>query len=299
LDYNQLESEDIDFSVFPDLQHLDLFLNLFKAFPKLPDSLISLNIGFNYIRSISLHLPNLTELRLAGNELTEIGCECKFPKLRTLDLAMNRLVQIHPISSFAPELLFLNCSHNFLSHFPSGLPPSLVRLDVSHNILEDVNDELAELSTLESLDISWNHLRILPRLPISLLHFSAEMNLLSEATPMSMTQLNTLQLSSNQFTSIPEFNCSRAAILLMRFNKLTEIHTERISPVTKRIDLTRNEITDIPIQCYSLRALQSLNLSVNRIQLIRPEILNLRITSLSLNENAISDLPALPVTLMR
>jgi Leucine-rich repeat (LRR) protein len=203
---------------------------LFENFPKLPESLVSLNIAFNHIRSISLDLENLTELRLAGNDLTEFSSGCKFPKLRILDLAMNRLVQIPPISSFAPELLSLNCSHNFLTTFPAGLPPSLGRLDVSHNFFDEVNDELAELSALETLDISWNRLRVLPCLPVSLLHFSAEKNLLCEAAPISMTRLNTLQLSSNQFTSIPEFNCSRAAILIMRFNKLTEIDAERISP---------------------------------------------------------------------
>jgi serine/threonine protein phosphatase PrpC/Leucine-rich repeat (LRR) protein len=171
-------------------------------------------------------------------------------------------------------------------------------LDLSHNVLEELGDELGDLPSLLNLDISCNLLRALSRLPVCLLHFNAEKNRISEAVPMSMERLNTLQLSSNHFTSIPEFHCSHAVILLMQANKLTELNPERISSTTKRIDLTKNEISEFPVALCSLVGLQLLNLSVNRLRSIPPEISSLRITSLFLSENAISTLPALPPTVL-
>jgi Leucine-rich repeat (LRR) protein/serine/threonine protein phosphatase PrpC len=298
LDYNQLAGEEVDFSVFPHLAHLDLFLNLFNEFPRLPKSLVSLNIGFNNIHSLSLDLANVTELRLAGNDITEFPRGCALPKLKILDLAMNRLVELPPIAQFAPQLSVLTCPHNFLTCLPPELPLSLQTFDLSHNILCDLGHELGGLTDLQTLDISANCLRALPRLPDSLLHFNASSNEISDAAPMSVTLLNTLQLSSNHFRTIPEFNCSRAIVLLMQSNRLVELRPERISRATKRIDLTKNEISEIPPGLCELTALQFLNLSANRLRSIPPAIATTRLTSLFLSENAISELPELPSTLI-
>jgi Leucine-rich repeat (LRR) protein/serine/threonine protein phosphatase PrpC len=210
---------------------------------------------------------------------------------------MNRLVELPPIAQFAPELRELKAPHNFLTAVPAGIPATLRILDISHNILKSLGDELGHLPQLENLDISFNRLRALPNLPSSLLHFNAEQNLLSESVPLSLSLLNTLQLNGNQFTTIPELICSRASVLLMRSNRLQGIAAGNISRATKRIDLTNNEIKEIPLELCELTGIQYLNISVNRLTSLPQEIVALRLTALFISENDISNLPPLPKTL--
>ena len=245
LESNELSEEGCDFSNFTNLTYLDLFLNSFNTIPPLPESLVSLNIGFNMIRSISYHAENLTDLILSGNEMTEFSSNCFFSKLKTLDLSMNRLVGLPPIISFAPNLQKLNCSHNFLGGIAS-IPSSLTYLDISHNCLESIT--YTGLDNLQTLDISYNKLKYLAKLPQSLTRFNAEHNLLNQSAPFPLTSLNILQINSNLFTEIPMFRDSAVNVFIMRNNKISSINALNISTVVQRIDLTDNEIEEIPQQ---------------------------------------------------
>ena len=113
LDRNELS----DFPYpLPKVVMLDLFLNSFSEFPNLPSSVKMVNIGFNQIITLSAYLPNLIELRLPGNDLTEITEDCKFDSVVFLDLSFNRLVSLPPIQNFAPKAETIILSFNFLNH---------------------------------------------------------------------------------------------------------------------------------------------------------------------------------------
>lgn len=295
LESNELSEENCDFSRFSNLTYLDLFLNVFNSIPSLPDSLVSLNIGFNMIRSISYHSEKLTELILSGNEMTEFSSDCFFSNLKTLDLSMNRLVGLPPIISFAPNLEKLNCSYNFLGGIAS-IPSSLQYLDISHNCLESIT--YTGLDQLQTLDISYNKLKFLAKLPESLTRFNAEHNQLNQSAPFPLTSLNVLQINSNLFTEIPMFRDSAVNLFVMRNNKISRIDVFNISKVVQRIDLTDNEIEEVPPQLFDNKKIQYLNLSFNRIKEIPPEFSSVNLTTLFINNNPISDLPELPQTLL-
>lgn len=296
LDKNDLGN--IDLKDFDQLESVDLFLNFFSEFPRLPDTIAVLNIGFNQIRSIELHTPLLRDLRLSGNEITEFAPDFVFEHLEILDLSMNRLVELPPISSFAPRLVELKCPHNFLGPVPVRLPVTMKKLDLSHNVMTDLGDEIGELPRLEVLNISYNRLTHLPNLPASLLHFNAERNLISSSVPLTLTQLNTLQLNHNALEKIPDIKGSRAAVLMMRNNRLKRINASDVSKMTKRIDLANNQIEEIPPALCKFESIQSWNFSMNRISSVPVEVASVRLTALFLSETNISELPPLPPTLL-
>lgn len=295
LESNDLSEETCSFSDFPKLKNLDLFLNLFSTIPSLPESLVSLNIGFNQIRSISYHAENLTELSLPGNEMSEFSSDCFFSNLTTLDLSMNRLVALPPIISIAPKLQKLNCSHNFMGGIAS-IPSSLVYLDISHNCLESIT--FTNLDNLQILDLSFNKLKYLAKLPNSIIRFNAEHNLINKSAPLALKSLNVLQINSNLFTEIPSFKDSVVNVFIMRNNKIASINVDNFNNLVQRIDLTDNDIEEIPTQLFEIRKIQSLNISFNRVKEIPPLIAGLNITTLFINDNPISDLPELPQSLL-
>lgn len=296
LDTNQIEDENYSFTSFDKLANLDLFLNGFREVPPLPESLKQLNIGFNHIRSISFHAANLTELQLAGNDMAEFSTECFFPELINLDISMNRLVELPPITSFAPKLSSLNCAYNFIVGLTS-IPTTIQSIDISHNCVELISFD--GLENLTNLDISFNKIKILPQLPQSIEHFNAEFNLIEQSEScQQLTKLNSLQINSNHLTEIPDFRSSTFGIFIMKNNFLKGINVEHLCDSIKRIDLTGNEIEVLPEALFDLPRVQVLNLSFNKIKEIPPSISKLTINTLFINGNPISSLPELPSTLM-
>ena len=294
LDSNNLD-ENTDFLNFPNLKFLDLFLNKYRSFPHLPDTLQSLNLGFNSIKTISLHSEQLTELRLSGNEITEFDEQCFFPNLVTLDMSMNRMIALPPLTSLAPSLTKFNCSYNFLGSIAS-IPSSIVHLDLSHNLLETISFD--NMMNLNTLDISFNNIKVLNELPQSLEHFNGEHNKLEDSAPLKLGKLNTLQINSNHFQQIPNFSESAINIFIMRNNNLTELKVEYLAPTIKRIDIVGNNISEIPDDLCKITKLQYLNVSFNKLTKLPDAISNVNLTSLFISGNNISDLPELPKCLI-
>jgi Leucine-rich repeat (LRR) protein len=118
----------------PNIATLDLFINSLSQFPNLPDRIVSVNLGFNQIKFLSMQLPNLRELKLSGNDLPEVS-DCLFPSLVLLARSFNRLVSLPPIASFAPKLEHMILSFNFLSSFLTNFPVSIKKIEISHNCM--------------------------------------------------------------------------------------------------------------------------------------------------------------------
>lgn len=297
LDRNELS----DFPYpLPKVVMLDLFLNSFSEFPNLPSSVKMVNIGFNQIITLSAYLPNLIELRLPGNDLTEITEDCKFDSVVFLDLSFNRLVSLPPIQNFAPKAETIILSFNFLNQFPSGFPKTIKKIEISHNIMSEwcpSSDELTELTELTSIDVSFNFFTTIPNLPPRIDRFIADHNLLTDSVPITPLGLKGLQLGQNHFKTLPTFNESRVTHLLIRHNLLESIQTDRISPDIKSIDFTCNNIIELPVNLFKFSTLTTLMLTKNKISVIPDDIVNSNIQILMISDNPITSLPCLPDSL--
>ncbi|KAK8882025.1 hypothetical protein M9Y10_044664 [Tritrichomonas musculus] len=296
LDRNELH--DFPFPL-PPIVMLDLFLNSFSEFPNLPSSVKMVNIGFNQIKSLSAYLPNLIELRLPGNDLTEITDNCKFDSVVFLDLSFNRLVSLPPIENFAPKAETIILSFNFLNKFPSGFPKTIKKIEISHNIMSEWcgTEEITELVALTSIDVSFNFFTTIPCLPPRIDKFIADHNLLTDSVPITVLGLKGLQLNQNHFKTLPIFNESKATHLLIRHNLLETIQTNRISPDIRSIDFTCNQIQELPVDLFHFTSLTTLLLTKNKITTIPEEIANSNIQILMISDNPITSLPCLPESL--
>jgi Leucine-rich repeat (LRR) protein len=292
LDKNSLNAISGD---LPNLSSLDLFLNSLSQFPNLPESVISVNLGFNQIKSLSIHLPNLRELKLSGNDLPEISSDCLLPSLVLFDISFNRLVSLPPISSFAPKLEHLIVSFNFLSSFPTSFPVSIRKIDISHNCMSQWTDSLVNLTNLTYLDVRFNDFVSIPELPPGIEKFIADRNKLSDAVPITPLGLNVLNF--NHFQNVPIFRDCRVTHLLMRHNALESIQPEFICPDIRLIDCTCNSISVIPIELFVFNHLTTVMLTHNAIREIPEAIVNSKIQSLFISDNPISSLPTLPDSL--
>lgn len=297
-DRNKLTDDSNSFKDFTKLENVDLFLNMYTEIPTMPDSLISLNMGFNYIREVNLSLPNLRELRLPGNNIKMISSDCFFPSLTVLELTMNNLDELPPIKAIAPKLEKLNVSFNYLQAFPADFPVTIQKIDMSNNVINKWEESMEHLTNLKTLDVSHNHIPVVPKLPVQLQDFNAESNEISEVESFSTESIQSIQLNNNKFTTIPHLKDCGATSLTIAHNMLTEIDLTKIGGKINKLDFTDNLIKQIPLEVFLLDKLQTLNLTANGITKLPDGIKSSKLTSLYINENQISELPELPISLI-
>ncbi|SCB55189.1 type III secretion system effector, E3 ubiquitin ligase YopM/NopM family [Bradyrhizobium shewense] len=158
---------------------LDLESLSLTSLPRLPTSIVVLDVPFNRLTTLPDSLPaSLQRLDVRGNQLTSLPA---LPtELRGLDASSNRLRSLPEVLPAALE--FLDLSHNQLLDLPNVLPAALQYLYANHNQLTDLPEVLP--ATLQFLDVSENQLTGLP-----------------EALP---GRLAFLDASQNQLTSLPE-----------------------------------------------------------------------------------------------
>jgi Leucine-rich repeat (LRR) protein len=103
-------------------------------------------------------------LNLSSNQITHIPNQInKLTQLQSLDLSSNRLTEFpDDISSFL-HLSELWIDNNKLKQFSSQLPPNLVYLNFERNSITSISlTTFFSLTRLESLNLSWNQITILP-----------------------------------------------------------------------------------------------------------------------------------------
>ncbi len=183
---------------------------------------VYLEVDFTEIRVVHLEKNNLESVPL------ELFC---LPQVAEIDLSHNQLsrlpekepsgLQVFSVNDIngwnCMQLESLSLNHNLIVQLPSGLwsLPSIRVLDVSHNKLESIlpakgrdvpEDFLSE--TLESVDLSHNQLKVLPRFLFNLSALRSvhlQYNAL-EALPETLWSCVTLQeliVCNNQLTSLP------------------------------------------------------------------------------------------------
>ena len=289
---------ELDLKYFPNLENLNLLINYFESFPKFPETLISLNMGFNNISMLSFSLPHLRELLLPGNKITEISSSVYFPELRKLDLSYNKIYQVPPLTSFAPNLEILNVSFNILDEFPIHIPLSMKEIDVSHNAILKWEDPIVHLVLLEKLNISYNFITEVPELPPNLSNFIPNDNQIHKVFPLSNEKLHRVFFSNNKLSTIPDFSQSVIERISLTNNSIEKIDTNLLSPDVQHLVLSSGFIGEFPVSLCFFRLLNHLDLSGNHIIKLPEELHKMNsLKTLLLNENPISALPTLPVSL--
>lgn len=201
------------------LERLMFYSNQLEFIPRLnAPNLRELRLNNNRINSIhsdSLSLvPNLSELILDGNSLTNAGIHRgAFDKLNNLK-----------------RVSFTN---NFLTEFPMNLPSTLNHIFLSDNQLSYVSFEsLAQLSNLETLYLNRNRLS----------DGSFEHSALS-----SLNRLREFEISYNLLNHVPHDLQPSLEKLHMTSNKIEFIRSDEFETLTqlRNIDLAYNRLRAI------------------------------------------------------
>ncbi|MFI3219080.1 MAG: COR domain-containing protein [Methylococcales bacterium] len=143
------------------------------------------------------------------------------------------------------------------------LPPEIAQLtalqslDLTENKLTQLPSEIAQLTALKSLYLSGNKLTQLP------------------PEIAQLTALQRIDLSGNRLTQLPPEITQLTALqsLDLSVNQLTQLPPEIAQlAALQRIDLSSNELTQLPPEIAQLTALKSLYLSDNQLTQLPPEI---------------------------
>ncbi|MGK7930025.1 MAG: leucine-rich repeat domain-containing protein [Microcystaceae cyanobacterium] len=225
---------------------------------------------------------------MTNEELLQHIEQAKREGVTKLDLSNNQLSKLPPEIAQLPQLQQLDLSNNQLSKLPPEIAQlsQLQQLDLSNNQLSKLSPEIAQLSQLQQLDLSNNQLSELP----------------PEIAQLS--QLQTLDLSNNHFSD-SQISYYQAIIKIHRAktegvtyldlsnNQLSELPQEiaQLSQL-QQLDLSNNQLSELPPIFAQLSQLQQLDLSNNQLSKLPPEIAQLpQLQGLYLSNNQLSELP--------
>lgn len=261
-------------SVFGDLTHLqwlDLSNNLiseldFDSF-KNTKKLQYLNLAHNFISDVSPELlrflNGLRVIDLSSNNLRALA-ENLFPNsgLEILNLANNQLTKI-PVSSIntvaAMTICEINLSNNHIGAIHSmdlsNKFKRLARLDLSHNRLVRLED--ATFATLPHLmDLSLGH--------------NFELEVTGRAFIGLENCLLHLNLDNVSITAFPELPLPYLRRLTIADNELPFVPPDLATNMTSlnALDLSFNDLTNVPLLTHSLPKLRDLSLAGNPITVL-------------------------------
>jgi leucine-rich repeat protein SHOC2 len=264
------------------------------------------------LREGSLEL-DLAELRLCALPASL----SRVPWLHVLDVSRNELqcgallgaAALH--GAALPELRSLSACHNALvGPLPPGLgelAPCLEELSLEGNLISAIPQEGAQLRALQWVSLASNRLRELPGAVVGawaqLRHLDLRGNLLA-ALPQELalrcTALEELHLSGNALGALPEvWATPRLAVLCAAQNALVELPTGLAScAALETVDLSCNKLTILPGEVLAgWPRLRELCVSGNALSFL-PEQLG-QLQELEVLAAAGNQLAALPSTLGR
>ncbi|XP_078033298.1 artichoke [Augochlora pura] len=214
------------------------------------------------------HLNNLYELDVGWNRMLEIvpGLPAN---IEHLYMPMNRIVVLPVVSSqdlALPVLRSLDLSANGIERISPGTLtdlPNMRKLNLGYNSLRIIEDGTFDgLSRLEQLDLKYNRLVTLHgrsfRSLRSLMDLSLKGNRLEVLRPdifQENVRLQRVDLSRNNLAQIPHATFSNT-------RDLRELYA------------SHNTLTELPGSLHGLTALQVLDLSFNKLNILSPETLS-------------------------
>lgn len=206
----------------------------------------SINLSRNVIKTISFSLvlryPKLKELDLSQNCLASLDIKHRiiFKNLSSLNVSRNTITNIHPFVFSNVSLEIVDLSHNHLLKFLAA-DFEIQRLYINDNKLTQMEIDSGHRKELKMVDASNNNLKIF------------QINV----------DLSNLILSNNQLTIDEYFSIRNVyGTLDMSGNYISEFNWKFTSCVTN-LDISRNHITVLTIECPSKRFQKLKRLNVN------------------------------------
>lgn len=250
---NSLKEIPAEFFTLLSLRYLNLSQNKLNCIP-MED--ITTPVKSKKDKKFEYNVPVLEELYLQDNRLEIIPPSIfRLPSLLILDVSNNKLQELPFEMWRSPKLRELNVSFNLLKDLPN-LPPEELLYSATENMLSPVCD--AYLFTLAYDDRGIQTRNTVQKLEImrhniwarSLDVTDQELRLIDAKNDTSVSQLSSLNLANNLFTSIPialpclAVNLTR---LNMAYNSLRSMgHITSYPASLKQLDLGHNEISCWP-----------------------------------------------------
>ena len=178
------------------------------------------------------------------------------------------------------KLIELNLDGNLMTSLPTLLPSTLTTLTANMNKIVQVNiKSLQSLVNLRKLSLMGNQLSKF--LPLVILSGSNQTQMLSK--------LQTLDLTENILTEVPEGLPSTLEVLKLSDNKINRLNIDslRYLPQLKKVYLDGNLIKAVPNKFFNFHTqIQTLDLSNNLLEEI-PYNLPINLNNLKLRNNSI------------
>ena len=247
--------------------------NKFKEMPNAPKIAKIASIRFNEITVLSKGYERVINLNLKGNELKEIDPSVKLPNMLICDLSFNRLEHFTNFQTFCPKV---------------------TTLKLSNNLLQDIDPSIAEATELEHLDVSHNCIKKLPKLPTCLRELLAHFNEIEEVEDSPNLKLKQITLWDNNLKTVPEYARYLIDNATVAHCHLTVFPTDFLSGVITQLDLSRNELTEIPDDIFRISSLIKVVLFKNKLTSLPPSVSMSSIVWLDISENPIEEIPTLP-----
>lgn len=270
------ELEDLDLTMAPNLQHLDVRGNNLHELPK--------NL---------LHLPYLKVLLCGSNALT--GFNCWNPSLYHVDLSYNKIQHLNLSPQEAVQMVNLKILHlpaNCLSEYPEALRllPELYSLDVRHNKITD---------TFAGLPLNLGNLIASYNKPLKLKHSEGPSylgeNILANADYQGARQLSHVKVEGIGILSLPEnLSLNRITHLSLKNNSLSFLPESFFdgTPDLRVLDLSQNFISQLPSSMQNLHRLEDLSIANNLLMELPMNLFELpSLRNLNLHRNEIKTIP--------
>ncbi|EAY13913.1 Leucine Rich Repeat family protein [Trichomonas vaginalis G3] len=278
------------------LENLDLGRNLFTEIPHFNAKLTTLSMDSNRIQTLNAKLNNLIKLSLQNNIIESISQDSYFRMLETLDLSYNMLREVPNLAKLTPRLRRVDLSHNFITSIPQ-LPRSLSVLLISDNCLTSLPQDFSQLPYIVHMDFSMNKITKVPQLPLSIQIFDISNNLVEEIPPSETPDLVEFFIHHNKLTELPKLKSNQIRDFNAKSNLISSIDPTIFCPNLSTLDLSYNQLTEIPEEIFTFESLMDLNLSFNKLTTIPAKIVDSGLIFLNLNYNHIEFLPELAQTI--
>eukprot|EP01127_Copromyxa_protea_P010567 TRINITY_DN2576_c0_g3_i1.p1 TRINITY_DN2576_c0_g3~~TRINITY_DN2576_c0_g3_i1.p1 ORF type:complete len:711 (-),score=90.68 TRINITY_DN2576_c0_g3_i1:365-2497(-) len=277
----------------PQLQTLDISWNLLPTYEFLAGLTNLTHLDAHNCPSMSepsfpdlSHLKHLRYLDLSQCQLPYLKWKSLPTSLVHLDISVNEGITSLPIPSEPfKKLNFLNVSFTKVTS-ESATPflkfcSSLKILKLRQTLISEFPEDLREnLNSATILDLSICKFTEFPHWLVSL------------------PSLETLKLSGNEISSIPDLDTSKTLKdLQLRWNKISEfpVNLLKLESLTN-LDLAANDLVEISDNISDLCNLTSLNLSHNRLTKLPLSLAKLtKLNSLHIDENPFIDKELIPL----